>query len=303
MYSIEQLAIIGATASGKTSLAIKLAKKINAHILSLDSLALYKEIDIVSAKPTQEERKGIKHFGIDMISPNENFDVKLFIDLYHKVYAQCIKEEKNLIIVGGTGFYLKMLIEGISQTPMVSEKTKKAVQYKLLDTEATYAWLLALDPKYMSKIASKDSYRIEKALEIYIETALIPSEYFKRFPPIVTIQGDLPIYQIIWDRSLLRERIAQRTLIMLENGLIDEVCKLEAKYTRTPNAMKSIGIKETLAYLDGQYDKKMLIEKITTNTARLAKRQTTFNNSQFQGIIRESLEELERILLLSPVLT
>ncbi|SFV71488.1 tRNA dimethylallyltransferase [hydrothermal vent metagenome] len=299
MYSIQQLAIIGATASGKTSLAIKLAHKINAHILSLDSLSVYKEIDIVSAKPTKEEQEGIVHFGINILSPHESFDVKLFIDLYHSVYAQCVKEEKNLIIVGGTSFYLKMLIEGISQTPSISEKTKKEVQNKLLDKEDTYKWLLELDPHYMSNIASKDSYRIEKALEIYIETSLIPSEYFKRFPPIVSIQGDLPIYQITWERSLLRKRIAQRTLIMLESGLIDEVCNLEAKYTRTPNAMKSIGIKETLAYLDGIYNKEMLIEKITTNTARLAKRQTTFNNSQFRDVVRGSLEELEEYLISS----
>ena len=97
----------------------------------------------------------------------------------------------------------------------------------------------------------------------------------------------------------MRQRIAQRTQLMLNDGLIDEVCMLERKYTRSPNAMKSIGIKETLAYLDGIYDKKILIEKITTNTARLAKRQTTFNNSQFKDVTRGSLEELEKVLILN----
>ena len=85
--------------------------------------------------------------------------------------------------------------------------------------------------------------------------------------------------------------------MMLSDGLIDEVCMLEKKYTRSPNCMKSIGIKETLAYLDGIYDKKMLIEKITTNTARLAKRQTTFNNSQFEDVIKGSVKELEELIL------
>ena len=96
---------------------------------------------------------------------------------------------------------------------------------------------------------------------------------------------------------MLRKRIALRTEMMVSDGLIDEICMLEQKYSRKPNCMKSIGIKEILAYLDGVYDKKMLIEKITTNTARLAKRQTTFNNSQFKNVIKGSVEDLEKILL------
>jgi len=103
MENIKQLAIIGSTASGKTSLAVKVAKQLDAYILSLDSLSIYKEIDIVSAKPTKEEQDGIQHFGIDTIYPNEAFDVTTFIKLYNKVYSKCIKESKNLVIVGGTG--------------------------------------------------------------------------------------------------------------------------------------------------------------------------------------------------------
>jgi len=297
MYIFQQLALIGPTASGKTALSIKVAKHLNAHILSLDSLSIYKEIDIVSAKPTVEERGGIEHFGLDVIYPNEAFDVTTFIKLYQEVYKKCLKERKNLVIVGGTSFYLKMLIEGISELPTISEYTKQETQKYLLDTEKAYAMLLALDSEYMSSIESKDTYRIEKALNIYIETSLTPTAYFKLHPPKATITAALPIYQIVWDRTLLRERIALRTNIMLSDGLIDEVCMLEHKYARSPNCMKSIGIKETLAYLDGVHDKEMLIEKITTNTARLAKRQTTFNNSQFENVIKGSVKELEKILL------
>ena len=297
MKSITQLAIIGSTASGKTSLAIKVAQKHNAHILSLDSLSVYKQINIASAKPSTQEQQNIKHFGIDVLLPNQTFDVGLFIKLYHQVYTQCQKENKNLIIVGGTSFYLKMLCEGISQMPSISNQTKAKVKEQQQDLEKSYQLLQDIDPDYMSSIESKDSYRIGKALEIYVETSLSPSEYFKAFPPIATITAPLPIYQITWDRDALRQRIALRTRLMLQDGLIDEVCILEKKYTRSPNSMKSIGIKETLAYLDGVYDKKMLEEKITTNTARLAKRQNTFNNSQFQGVIRGSVEELERYLI------
>ncbi|MDQ7086159.1 MAG: isopentenyl transferase family protein [Sulfurovum sp.] len=187
MIMIKQLAIIGATASGKTSLAIALAHKMNAYILSLDSLSVYHSIDIASAKPSLEEREGIVHFGIDTLYPHENFDVTHFITLYHQVYAQCIKEQKNLILVGGTSFYLKMLIEGISPVPSISAKTQKSVETYMRDIPKTYAWLLGLDAPYMSAIASQDAYRIEKALQIYLETSLTPTAYFVKYPPQATI--------------------------------------------------------------------------------------------------------------------
>ena len=298
LKSIKQLALIGSTASGKTSLTIKVAQHLDAHILSLDSLSIYKEIDIVSAKPTLEEQHGIKHFGIDYIYPNENFDVTTFIGLYHEVYKKCQEEDKNLVIVGGTSFYLKMLIEGVSDLPSISEDTQKETSKYLLDTPKAHTWLHGLDPEYMCKIKSNDCYRIEKVLNIYFETEQTPSEYFKMFPPIPAITAPLPIYQIEWDREILRQRIALRTKLMVENGLIDEICTLEKKYSRIPNCMKAIGIKETLAYLDGIYDKKLLIEKITTNTARLAKRQKTFNNSQFDNVVKGSVEELYALMVL-----
>jgi tRNA dimethylallyltransferase len=295
--SFEQLALIGPTASGKTALSIKLAQQTNAYILSLDSLSIYKEIDIVSAKPTLEERAGIEHFGMDHLFPDESFDVTTFIRLYHEVRRRCLEDGKNLVIVGGTSFYLKMLIEGISELPTISLETKTSTHRHLQDLRKSYTWLYSLDAQYMSHIESNDPYRIEKALNIYLETGLTPTQYFKQFPPRPTVTEPLPIYQIEIEREKLRERIALRTKLMINEGLIDEICMLEKKYTRSPNCMKSIGIKETLAYLDGIYDKKMLSEKITTNTARLAKRQTTFNNSQFKNVIKGSVEELEKILL------
>lgn len=297
MKTFKQLALIGPTASGKTALSIKIAQKMDAYILSLDSLSIYKEIDIVSAKPTLEERAGIVHFGMDYLYPDESFDVTTFITLYHEVHRRCLEDGKNLVIVGGTSFYLKMLIEGISQLPTISEETKAKTYTYLQDLQKSHAWLYGLDKLYMSHIEPNDPYRIEKALHIYLETGLTPTQYFKQFPPQPTVTEPLPIYQIEIKREKLRERIALRTKMMLNDGLIDEICMLEKKYTRAPNCMKSIGIKETLAFLDGIYDKQMLSEKITTNTARLAKRQTTFNNSQFNNVIKGSVEALENILL------
>lgn len=297
LKTFKQLALIGPTASGKTALSIKIAQHMNAYILSLDSLSIYKEIDIVSAKPTLEERAGILHFGMDYLYPDESFDVTTFIKLYHEVHTQCLEDRKNLVIVGGTSFYLKMLIEGISELPTIGIATKENTHSHLQDLQKTYEWLYGLDETYMSNIEPNDTYRIEKALHIYLETDLTPTQYFQQYPPKPTVTEPLPIYQIEIERETLRERIALRTNMMVNDGLIDEICMLEKKYTRAPNCMKSIGIKETLAYLDGIYDKKMLIEKITTNTARLAKRQTTFNNSQFNNVIKGSVTELEKILV------
>ncbi|SFV90978.1 tRNA dimethylallyltransferase [hydrothermal vent metagenome] len=297
MNGLKQLALIGPTASGKTALAVKLAQKIDAYILSLDSLAIYKEIDIVSAKPTEEERGGIRHFGIDVLYPNEPFDVTTFAALYQEVLQQCHTDAKHLVIVGGTSFYLKMLLEGISDIPSINAITKKKITHMMIHPDKTYDMLCRYDPTYMTQIKRGDTYRIQKALEIYLATKKIPSIYFREHPPHPIITDPLPIYEIIWERELLRERIGLRTEVMLNSGLIDEIVMLEKKYTRAPNAMKAIGIKETLAYLDGAYDKKMLKEKITTNTARLAKRQATFNRSQFKEVVRADLKTLEKMLL------
>jgi len=297
MNRLKQLALIGSTASGKTALAVKLAQKMDAYILSLDSLAIYKEIDIVSAKPTEEERGGIRHFGIDVLYPNEPFDVTTFATLYQKALQQCHADAKHLVIVGGTSFYLKMLLEGISDIPSIDAMTNEKIARLMIHPDKTYDMLYRHDPTYMKQIKRGDTYRIQKALEIYLSSGEIPSNYFRAHPPQPVITDPLPIYEIVWERELLRKRITLRTEVMLNSGLIDEIVMLEKKYTRVPNAMKAIGIKETLAYLDGAYDKKMLKEKIATNTARLAKRQATFNRSQFKEVVRADLQTLEKMLI------
>jgi len=295
MKTIKQIAIIGPTASGKTGASIALAQRANALIVSLDSLSIFKEIDIASAKPTLLERKGIEHFGIDEIYPSEAFDVTHFIKLYQKAYDYALSLQKPLIIVGGSSFYLKMLLDGISQLPTISADTHIKVQIALKDLSKSYQMLHQLDKEYMQPIAPSDRYRIEKALSIYFQTHLTPSHYFAKHPPQSVIAHELPIYSIATDREILKQRIRLRTHTMIEMGLIDEVCYLEQKYTRTPHSMKSIGIKETLDYLDGRYAKDGLTEAIITHTAQLAKRQNTFNRSQFNRTIVVSLEELYRL--------
>ena len=292
----KELAIIAPTASGKTALSISLAHKLNAVILSLDSLAVYKQIDIASAKPTKIEQDGIVHFGIDKVYPNENFDVIEFIDEYNKAKKYAIANNKNLIIVGGTSFYLKSMIDGLSISPSLSNETKILVTKHLDNLEDSYNMLLKVDEKYMSKIYSTDKYRIQKALEIYLETSLPPSVYFQQNQPKPIIK-DINIFEIQTDVDILRDRIKKRTKQMIQNAIIDEVIFLEKKYTREPKSMGSIGIVEVLDYLDGKINKSQLEELIFIHTAQLAKRQRTFNNSQFKNIYKENLNNMEKKIL------
>jgi len=288
---MKELALIGPTASGKSDLALRLALEHNAYILSLDSLSLYKEIDIASAKPSKEELSQIQHFGIDLIYPNEEFSVATFASVYKALKERCEREEKNLIIVGGSSFYLRTLLLGLSIIPEYSDKTRNKVKELLLDLASAYRLLYDADPSYMNNIEAGDRYRIEKMLLIYTETGLSPTDYFKKNPPQPIID-ELPIYEIDVDRNYLRERIVLRTQKMIDMGLIDEVCTLESKYTRQPNALKAIGIIEVFDYLDGRTTQEEMKEQIITHTAQLAKRQQTFNRNQFPNRTLLSIEDI-----------
>jgi len=292
---MKQLAIIGPTASGKSDLAINIALKMDAYILSIDSLSIYKEIDTVSAKPDKDDLNKIKHFGIDTLYPNEYFSVDIFINLYKDVVKQCQNDNKNLIIVGGTSFYLKSLIQGLSELPNITDKISKEVKTELKELDKVYDFLFDIDEVYMKNISKNDIYRIEKVLLIFRASNLTPTQWFNLHPPKPIIKN-LDIYNIEVDRDTLRERIQTRTKKMFEMGLIDEVCYLEQKYCRSIHAMNSIGIVEVLEYLDSKVTLDEMLENISVHTAQLAKRQQTFNRTQFKNVINAPLDELEMIL-------
>ncbi|MCG3707090.1 tRNA (adenosine(37)-N6)-dimethylallyltransferase MiaA [Aliarcobacter butzleri] len=286
---MKEIAIIGSTASGKTALSLEIASKTNSIILSLDSLCVYKEIDIVSAKPTLEERGGILHFGIDEVYPNVEFDVVCFMELYKKAKEYALKNDKNLIIVGGTGFYLKALIDGLS----LGIETKIKLDISVAEA---YDLLYSLDEVYMKKIEKNDKYRVEKAYAIYKQTGLTPTLYFEKNPKI-PLAKDLKIFEILWEKEELKKRVTTRTNTMIKSGLIDEIIYLERKYTRAPNCMSSIGIVETFEYLDGKLSKEELEEKISQNTMKLAKRQNTFNKGQFLNKTSNIIDNLNSDIL------
>lgn len=278
---MKQLAIIGSTASGKSDLALSLAQQYNALILSIDSLSIYKEIDIASAKPSKSELSSIEHFGIDRLKPDETASVITFIDEYRAIYTKALLEHKNIIIVGGSSFYLKSMIDGLSTIPEYSPSTLQEAKTMLMDLSECHRLLETIDPLTMQKITPTDAYRIEKMLLIYLESGIAPSEWFHAHPPQPIIT-ECPVLNLQVDRDILRERIALRTEKMVNAGLIDEVAELERVYGRIPNSMKAIGIIEVLEYLDGKITKDEMISLISTHTAQLAKRQQTFNAHQFE---------------------
>ncbi len=288
---MKQIAIIGPTASGKSALAIDMALQHNAYIISIDSLSIYKEIDIASAKPSKDELAQVKHFGVDEIMVNQHFDVAIFIKLYKELFEKATKDGKNIIIVGGSSFYLKSLTSGLSELPIYSDATKATVKKMLQDLPAAHAFLKDRDPKYMKQIKESDTYRIEKMLLLTLQSQMTPTQWFVKHPAKPIIK-DLHIFNIEVERTLLRERIEARTYKMLEMGLIDEIAALELKYGRNHNAMKAIGVIEVLAFLDGAFTKEEMIESIITHTAQLAKRQQTFNRTQFVNATSSELHTL-----------
>ena len=294
MLSMKQLAIIGPTASGKSDLALSLATHHNALILSIDSLSIYREIDIASAKPSSEELSQVDHFGINILAPDETAGVFTFIDEYHRAFSTATQQGKNLIIVGGSSFYLKSMIDGLSTIPKISDDVRLETIIRLKNLEEAHRFLSDIDPQTMAKITPNDSYRIEKMLHLTLQTKTPPSLWFKEHPPVPIIHT-CPILNIDVDRTLLRERIALRTDKMVTQGIIDEVAELERLYGRAPNSMKAIGILETLEFLDGKINKQKLLEEISTHTAQLAKRQQTFNTHQFALTASGSVENLKEV--------
>ncbi len=234
-----------------------------------------------------------------MLCPFEHFDVTMFFELYHEAKRCATSHDQPLIIVGGTGFYLKAMMEGLSTRPEITLHVKEEVAHLLYDLPKAYALMYEKDAVYASKVASNDTYRIEKWLELFIATRTTPSKYLleaKQEP----ILSNLPLFEIETPKEILIQRVKERTHGMLKQGLIDEIFGLEKSYTRAPQCMKAIGIKEVLDYFDGLYTYALLEEKIATHTLQLAKRQRTFNASQFPPhpkMERLSLQkEIENVL-------
>ncbi|MCW1359794.1 tRNA (adenosine(37)-N6)-dimethylallyltransferase MiaA [Campylobacter sp. US33a] len=266
-----EFALIGTTACGKTELANKLAYHFNACILSLDSLCVYKQINIASAKTDAKTLEELCYFGVNLLNVDEHFNIAMFFEEYKKAKSHAQENHRPLIITGGTSFYLKALMDGLSENINASQSP--------LNNDEIYGLLKQIDPK--AKIEKNDTYRLKKWLGIYEKTGQIPSEFLAQTKQEALIKN-LDIFEITWEKADLEKRIIQRTHSMLENGLIDEAKELFEKYDENLKALNSIGLKECKEFLQNKLTKEELCEQIIIHTRQLAKRQRTFNK-KFQS--------------------
>ena len=278
--------ICGPTASGKTALSIELAKKINGEIISADSMQIYKDMNIGTAKPTREEMQGIKHYLIDFVSPEERYSVAQYKKDAKAAIKEIITKGKIPIIVGGTGLYVDSLIYEIEYSDIKIDEVYRKQLEKIIEEqglEELYKKALEIDPVAMKKISPNDKKRIMRVMEIYRSTGKTKTEQEleSRKNPV---EYDYRIFAINWEREILYQRINKRVDIMIEKGLIDEVKNILKKYDKFPTAMQGLGYKEVVDYINGIYTKEEMIEKIKMETRRYAKRQLTWFRKNKQTI-------------------
>ena len=272
------IVICGPTASGKTKLSIELAKKINGEIVSCDSMQIYKDMSIGTAKPTTEEMQGIKHYLIDCVSPETRYSVSDYKKAATAAIKEILSKGKVPIIVGGTGLYLESLIYNIEYNEIeVDLKYREELERieKEEGLEKLYQKATAIDPEAIKKISHNDKKRIFRILEIYHSTNKTKTELeleSRKNEP----EYDYILFGITMDREKLYERINLRVDIMIKDGLIEEVKELIKKYKGMPTAMQGLGYKEVVEYLNGKMSKEEMIDKIKMETRRYAKRQLTW---------------------------
>lgn len=272
------IVICGPTASGKTKLSIEIAKKIGGEIVSADSMQIYKDMNIGTAKPTTQEMQGIKHYMIDFISPNRRYSVAEYKKDALNAIEDIIKKGKTPIVVGGTGLYVNALIYGIEYPEIETDIQYRDELEKIIEKEGLetlYHMAEKIDPEAISHISKNDKKRISRILEIYHSTGKTKTELeieSRKNGP----KYEYLVFGINMDREKLYDRINKRVDIMIEDGLIQEVKEILSKYREFPTAMQGLGYKEVVEYLNGITSKEEMIEKIKRETRRYAKRQLTW---------------------------
>lgn len=282
MPSPNLISISGPTGSGKTALAIQLAQVLNAEIISFDSRQIYSELSIGVARPSEEELAKVKHHLIGHKSIHEKYSAQDFVKEVESIKSK-IKSQKPLILVGGTGFFLFALENGLDELPDISEATRAKVQqeFEINGIEFLQKRVQGIDPKSYEIMEKNNPRRLQRIVEIWEETGNVYSELVSRDSCLHRNDGDklsqLEIKNIVLDipREILYERINRRVDEMIKYGLVEE-----AKHyfsDRNLNALNTVGYKELFAYFDGEMSLEEAIDKIKQHTRNYAKRQITWN--------------------------
>ena len=291
------ICIAGPTASGKTALAVELAKEFNGEVVSCDSMQVYKRMDIGTAKPTAEEMQGILHHMLDVAEPDEDFSVSRYCQMASPIVDDIVARGKTAIIAGGTGLYMDSLIRGneFAPYPATGRREELEARAEKEGIEVLMDWLRQIDPDTAARLHLSDRKRIIRALEIYLETGETMTAHNLK------TQAVPPKYSPLWlgldfaERSELYRRIDQRVEIMLQMGLIDEIKALLASGIPAKcTAMQAIGYKEFVAALEGQCTVEEAAALVRQSSRRYAKRQLTWfrRNPNLNWLIRGEGEEI-----------
>lgn len=292
------IVIVGPTASGKTKLSLILAKKINSEIISADSRQVYKYLTIGTAKPNNEELKLVKHHFIDDLLPDQDFNADIFSKRAKEIIRQLLKKRIVPIVVGGSGLYIKALIDGI--TPTVS--SDKMLRDQLIElrkkfgNDYLYNELKKIDPVSAEKMLPQNYKRVIRAIEVFRLTGKPIWQHHKENNK--NQEFEFLQYGLRWERKKLYNNIEIRVREMINNGFIEEVKMiLEKGYSKEINSLNTLGYKEIIDLLENKISLDEAIRQIITNTRRYAKRQTTWFNSDkrikwFDIVSYEELPEI-----------
>ena len=295
------ICIAGPTASGKTALAVELAKAVDGEVISCDSMQIYKGMDIGTAKPTFEEMQGIPHHMLDVCEPDEDFSVSRYCEMADPILQDILARGKTAIIAGGTGLYMDALIRGNSFAPFPSTGMREKLEAEAdnIGMEAMLERLRAIDPEAAARLHAADRKRVIRALEVYYETGETITAHNLR------TQAIPPKYNPVWfaledeDRQDLYDRIDMRVDIMLEMGLMEEIrTLLAAGIPEKSTAMQAIGYKEFLDAVHGRCSVQEAAELVKQSSRRYAKRQLTWfrRNEKMHWLTRHEGEDGAEII-------
>ena len=269
------IAIVGPTASGKTSLSVELAKRLDTEIISADSRQIYKEFDIATAKPSQEEMQGIKHHLMDFVEPTKDFTVADFKDQATKVMETLFEQNKTPIVVGGTGLYFRILLENYD-LPRVAPNKELREELEKKSSEELYKILLEKDNELAQKIHFNNKVKIIRALEVCLTLNMPMSKAQKKKE---SEYNTLWIGLNAFNREYLYNNVNKRVDIMMEQGLLDEAKNLFDKYGDNNILLSTIGYQELYPFIKSEINLETAIEQIKQNTRRYTKRQISWFNA------------------------
>jgi len=293
------LVLIGPTASGKTPVSIQIAEHLNAEIISADSRQVYKLMDIGTAKPAADDLKRVRHYFVDELMPDQEFNSGEFGKRGNEIIGDILHRGKIPIVAGGSGLYVQALVDGFFEGPAADTSIRQDLYHRLKNegAEVLLDELRKIDSGSAMKMLPSNTRRIVRALEVYKITGVPLSEMQKLKVKI----NFTPVFAgLRWDRKKLYERINLRADSMIECGLVEEVRQLrEQGYSSKLNALQTVGYKEVFDYLDGRIDYGRMVELIKQNTRRYAKRQLTWfrNDERVRWFDVNDKRDFERVAL------